>query len=130
MTGKDIRRKIELAGVSYADVASFLGISPQALNSRLNGADLKLSFIQQVADAINKPIYYFFKEDPLSLHVQEDQTGYQIQYRRDDQSKKIGEMEKRIAEYEKRLKDKDETIFAQRKLIELYERQLKLSPQG
>lgn len=118
MTGKDIRQRIELTGTTYSDLASRLGISPQALNSKLNGKDLKLSFVQMVADAINKPIYYLFKDDSLSDQVQESQAVYQEQVRRDD-------LTKRIAELERRIRDKDEIILAQKKLIEMYERQSK-----
>ena len=107
-----------MAGVTYADIATKLKISPQALNSKLNGKDLKLSFVQDIADAINKPIYYIFKEDSLSGQVQENETGYQLQVRKEDLAKKVSELERRI-------KDKDEIITAQKKLIEMYERQSK-----
>ena len=114
MTGKDIRQKIEKSGVAYADLAKRLDVSPQTLNSRLKAHDLKLSFIEEVARAINKPLYYFFQEEPLSSSVNEPTSNYQGVGKRDD-------LPGKVVELERRLHDKDETILALKKLVAVYE---------
>ena len=65
MTGEFLKMKIKMSGYQQVEVAESLGISPQALESKLKSQDVKVSFLLQVANAINKNVYYFF--DDLQL---------------------------------------------------------------
>lgn len=120
MTGKDIRRRIEKIGVPYNEVAERLGISPQALNSRLNAADVKVTFLEEVARAINKPLYWLLEDESLLdeanvVSERSAQYGY---------FPKQVDLSKRVDELEHRLQDKDETISALKKLVAAYERKV------
>jgi len=57
MRGAELRNKLKLLGVEMVDLAGVLGISPQDLNSKLNAKDLKFSFINKIAKALNKTVY-------------------------------------------------------------------------
>lgn len=67
MTGQELRYKIEQAGYSFADIAMLLGISPQNLQNKLNNKDIKIGFLQDLARAINKSIYYFIEPDDKNV---------------------------------------------------------------
>lgn len=57
MTGKSLKDRLKKINIELVEVARLLNISPQNLQSKLNADDLKLSFIGDVARAINKNIY-------------------------------------------------------------------------
>lgn len=61
MNGDFIRKKIELAGFQLVDVAKNLNITPQDLHSKLKSKDIKVSFLENIAKAINKSVYFFFE---------------------------------------------------------------------
>lgn len=63
MTGRDLKYKLEQAGYSLVEIASLIGISPQNLQNKLNSKDVKIGFLQNLAKAINKSIYYFIEGD-------------------------------------------------------------------
>lgn len=63
MNGDFLRKKIEYAGFQLVDVANNLGISQQNLQSKLKTSDVKVSFLEKLAEAINKNVYYFFEDD-------------------------------------------------------------------
>lgn len=60
MTGDFLKTKIKMSGFQQVEVAEKLGITPQHLESKLKSQDIKVSFLLEVARAINKNIYYFF----------------------------------------------------------------------
>lgn len=60
MNGDFVREKIELAGYQLFEIANNMGISQQDLQSKLKSKDVKVSFIQKVAKAMNKTVYFFF----------------------------------------------------------------------
>ncbi|WP_438711300.1 hypothetical protein ACSTS3_22615 [Aquimarina muelleri] len=62
MTGEYLRTKIISSGYQQVEVAEKLGITPQNLESKLQAKDIKVSFLLDVARAINKNIYYFVSE--------------------------------------------------------------------
>lgn len=57
MTGKEIIQKIKSFGYKKAQIAQLLGISEQALNSKLKSSDIKVSFVQKLAEITNKNVY-------------------------------------------------------------------------
>lgn len=62
MDGNFIRQKIEESDLQLNEVAIRLGISPQNLQNKLKSQDIKVSFLREIAEAINKSVYFFFEE--------------------------------------------------------------------
>lgn len=48
MTGKELKEKLQTTGLSLADIAGKLGMSPQHLNQALNAADIKSGLLERV----------------------------------------------------------------------------------
>ena len=59
MTGAHVRVKIQEAGIPLAEIARRLGISQQNFRAWLKSPDFKIGKLQQVAQAIDRPISYF-----------------------------------------------------------------------
>lgn len=55
MTGSDIKEYIRREGYTQMEIARRLGISPQALRSRLNVASISLATVEMIAKAMNRP---------------------------------------------------------------------------
>lgn len=55
MKGSDIKEYIRREGYTQMEIARRLGISPQALRSRLNVASISLATIDMIAKAMNRP---------------------------------------------------------------------------
>ncbi len=62
MNGDFLRKKIEDSGFQLFEVAKNLGITQQNLQSKLKTSDVKVSFLEDLASAINKNVYYFFED--------------------------------------------------------------------
>ena len=62
MDGKHIKEILRNAGVVQAELAAFLGTSPQNLNSALSGDNIKTGTLEQIARFIGKPVSYFYGE--------------------------------------------------------------------
>jgi phage repressor protein C with HTH and peptisase S24 domain len=62
LTGREVKYKLELAGYSLVNIASLIGISPQNLQNKLRSSDVKIGFLQDLAKAINRSVYYFIGE--------------------------------------------------------------------
>lgn len=84
MTGEYLRAKIIMSGYQQVEVAEKLGITPQNLESKLQAKDIKVSFLLDVARAINKNIYYF-----VSDFLEENNSEKEISYSKNTQSEKI-----------------------------------------
>jgi transcriptional regulator with XRE-family HTH domain len=56
MKGSDIKEYIRREGYTQMEIARRLGISPQALRSRLNVASISLATIDMIAKAMNRPV--------------------------------------------------------------------------
>lgn len=114
MSGSEVKKAISESGVSLSEVARRLGISAQALNSKLHANDVKLSTLEEIAKAINKSVYDLV-ENPKHIHlvVSEKYTPYS--YTGVDYATKIKELEER-------LREKDDLITALQQTIKLYER--------
>ncbi len=80
MTGEYIRTKIITSGYQQVEVAQKLGISPQSLENRLKAKDVKVSFLLEVAKAINKTIYYFFSDFLDENFLKKDQNDSSSSY--------------------------------------------------
>ncbi len=75
MTGKEIIQKIKSFGYKKIEIAELMGISEQALNSKLKATDVKVSFVQKLAEITNKSVYEWLGTDN-SGQINEPQTEY------------------------------------------------------
>lgn len=55
MKGSDIKEYIRREGYTQMEIARRLGMSPQALRSRINVASISLATIEMIAKAMNRP---------------------------------------------------------------------------
>lgn len=62
MDGQKIREALQAEGRSLADLASFLGISPQNLNGILSKDNIKTATLEGAAQFLQKPISFFYNE--------------------------------------------------------------------
>lgn len=61
MNGKELKDKLlTITGLSLADIAGKLGMTPQHLNQTLNAADIKSGFLQKVCATFNVEIGQLF----------------------------------------------------------------------
>ena len=63
MTGQELKQKIAKQNVSALAIAKKIGISPQALNSTFNAADVKSGTIERIADALGVKMSFFYPND-------------------------------------------------------------------
>ena len=56
LSGSEIKKKIEGWGISLTMVANNLAMTPQHLNSKLNADDIKVGFLVELSNAINKSV--------------------------------------------------------------------------
>lgn len=63
MTGQELKQKIAKKNVSALAIAKKIGISPQALNSTFNAADVKSGTIERIADALGVKMSFFYPND-------------------------------------------------------------------
>lgn len=75
MTGKDLKRMIISDGLTVAEVARRLGTTQQNLTCALGKDDIKTGLLERVAEAMNKPLGFFygkaFEFVPVTCTVQE-----------------------------------------------------------
>ena len=75
MTGKDLKRMIISDGLTVAEVARRLGTTQQNLTCALGKDDIKTGLLERVAEAMNKPLGFFygkaFESVPVTCTVQE-----------------------------------------------------------
>jgi transcriptional regulator with XRE-family HTH domain len=60
MTGKDLKEKIAQQNISALAIAKKLGISPQALNSTFNAADVKSGTLERIAEVLGVGMSFFY----------------------------------------------------------------------
>ena len=77
MTGKDLKRMIISDGLTVAEVARRLGTTQQNLTCALGKDDIKTGLLERVAEAMNKPLGFFygkaFESVPVTCTVQEQE---------------------------------------------------------
>lgn len=67
MRGKDIKDILAQNGISQADIAKILGISPANLNNMLAKDDVRTGLLESIAHAANIPISVFYG-DSYTVH--------------------------------------------------------------
>ena len=60
MTGEQLNKKLKDSGYVLADVARLLNVPPQSLNQTLNAKDIKTGFLENLCQALNKDMSFFF----------------------------------------------------------------------
>jgi transcriptional regulator with XRE-family HTH domain len=60
MDGKRIKKALIDAGVSQAELAEFMGTSPQNVNAALQSDNIKTGTLEQVAKFLGKPVSFFY----------------------------------------------------------------------
>lgn len=66
MTGQELKKKISQQNVSALAIAKKMGISPQALNSTFNAADVKSGTLERIADTLGVGMSFFYPADTQS----------------------------------------------------------------
>lgn len=68
MSGEELKRKLNDAGISQAEVARRLGVVPQSVIQTLEAKDIKSGFIESLCRVFNKDMSFFYK-------IQADNSG-------------------------------------------------------
>jgi len=123
MNGKLLRKKIEECNISLRELARKLNISEQNLQNKLNAQDIKVSFLMDVSEKLNKHISFFFDESfPGFVSEKEDlyegNSSTDKFYSKKEFTRKLESLEHQLEEKERIIKSLELTLEAQRDLIE------------
>lgn len=95
MTGKDLKAKLELIGISLRQVAEVLGISEQNLQNKLSAADIKVSFLCKLSLELHKSIYFFldgqefYQEETFSVSPSDSSLALRLMDKLDEKDQEI-----------------------------------------
>lgn len=64
MTGKELKTKVLTTGHTITEISSMLGMSPQALNTIFNVADVKTGTVEKMCAALKVDITFFYPVAP------------------------------------------------------------------
>ena len=103
MTGNTLKKLILAEGLSVAEVARRLGTSQQNLTCALNKDDIKTGLLERVAEAMNRPLSFFYGEafGPVQTAVGDNNTQVAGDYSNASQDQGVLEL----------LKVKDEQLL-------------------
>lgn len=62
MKGEQIKEILNKEKVTQADMARYLKMSPQNFNSKIRSEDVASSFVEDIANALEKPIGWMYGE--------------------------------------------------------------------
>lgn len=60
MSGEEFKNRLSKTGLSFADIARKIGTTSQALNQVFNSTDVKSSYVEKIAEALDIPIVEFY----------------------------------------------------------------------
>lgn len=69
MTGKELKDKLAKQGIPASAIAEKIGISPQAINSTFNAADVKSGTLERIAEAIGVKMSFFYPTDGSGVSI-------------------------------------------------------------
>lgn len=121
MNGEFIRQKIKDAGFQLVDVAKKLNISPQNLESKLKTNDVKVNFLIEISNSINKSIYYFLKDLDQNQLPLDHLSETDIQ----GATHKISSSCRACIEKERVIESLKQTITAKERIIEMQDARIK-----
>ena len=64
MTGKELKTKVLTTGHTITEISSMLGMSPQALNTIFNVADVKTGTVEKMCAALKVDMSFFYPVAP------------------------------------------------------------------
>lgn len=107
MTGKELKDKLAKQGIPASAIAEKIGISPQAINSTFNAADVKSGTLERIASAIGVDMSFFYPADNKNAVASGDNSVAAIQstVTHDD-----GMLAAKVTLLEKLLEEKERTI--------------------
>lgn len=108
MTGKDLKEKIAQQNISALAIAKKLGISPQALNSTFNAADVKSGTLERIAEVLGVKMSFFYPMEGSNAFASGNNgvTVIQSTVSQDDSAV----LQERVRLLEKLLDEKERTI--------------------
>lgn len=60
MSGEDLKKKMESAGISQAEIARRLGVIPQSVGQSLSAKDVKSGFLEDLCRVFDMDISFFY----------------------------------------------------------------------
>ena len=108
MTGKDLKEKIAQQNISALAIAKKLGISPQALNSTFNAADVKSGTLERIAEVLGVKMSFFYPMEGSSAVASGANSVVAIQSTVSQGDSAV--LQERVRLYEKLLDEKERTI--------------------
>lgn len=60
MSGEDLKKKLESAGISQAEIARRLGVIPQSVGQSLSAKDVKSGFLEDLCRVFDMDISFFY----------------------------------------------------------------------
>ncbi|MGM9692163.1 MAG: helix-turn-helix domain-containing protein [Alloprevotella sp.] len=113
MTGKELKEKIAVQNISSLAIAKKLGISPQALNSTFNAADVKSGTLERIAEVLGVKMSFFYPNEIDKQSVVASGNGNVAGNNNVVGSVTIGDasvLQERVAMLERLLEEKERTI--------------------
>lgn len=107
MTGKELKDKLAKQGIPASAIAEKIGISPQAINSTFNAADVKSGTLERIANVLGVDMTFFYPADNQNAVASGDNSVAAIQstVTHDD-----GVLAAKVSLLEKLLEEKERTI--------------------
>lgn len=112
MTGQELKSKIVQLHVTQKFIAEKLGEKPQSVSSWLTAGNVSSETIEKVAAVLNKPVSYFYGEEPGNAIAKEHSIAAVNSNVETNAllSTKIDMLEKLLQEKDKIIEEKERTI--------------------
>ncbi|MDR0606401.1 MAG: helix-turn-helix domain-containing protein [Bacteroidales bacterium] len=122
MNGKKLREKLKLCEISLREVARLLNISEQNLQQKLSADDIKVSFLLELSEKLNKNISFFLDDTQKNISIGDNSIfGNNLNHANIDNRHyysdspdvlraQIDILEERIKEKDAQIKEKDAQI--------------------
>lgn len=107
MSGEELKKKLENAGISQAEIARRLGVIPTSVWQTLNADDIKTGFIEDLCRLFGLKLGFFY-DDPTLFSSEDDSVQEELKKLRKENSRLKSELT-RIKD--PNLKDKSERIY-------------------
>lgn len=75
MTGQELKSKLNVLGLSEAEIARRLGKPQQSFNQTLKAQDVKTSLLEELCKTFNVDMSFFYQEDFNKAHVVQSING-------------------------------------------------------
>lgn len=109
MNGLAIKEILGRIGVSQREIADLLDMSTQNLSAALSKDDIKTSLVERIANAVGKPISFFYGESSPSA-VNTGTNNGNIAGRDITDSTQLAELHSIIAQQQKTISELSATI--------------------